>query len=565
VIFSSKNATRGSGSLQHEVTRTLAESSTPGQALPPVLESLCRRSDWALALFWLLDRHDEALRVHEAWHEDDPAVAAFVALNEERSLPHNEALPGQTWAAAEPIWVSQRGPDRGLLTEREGAIASGFRGALGVPVPRDGRVMGVIELFGRTGKQPSPAKVRDMANVAAQLGQFMGRKEIEEAVLVSERLKSAVVESALDGIITMDHEGVVLEFNPAAERIFGYRRSHAVGKPLAELIIPPLLRKAHRSELERFVSEGASPILNRRLELPAMRAGGREIPVELTVTAVQTGTGPPVFVGFVRDLSAQKKTEIEMRRAQELHKLMLNNAQDLISLMDPMGRIVYASPSHRRILGYEPQEMEGMSLVDLVHPDDADLVAEGIAENATGGSRGFGSEIRLRHRDGHWVTIEGVSTMIVRDGELPLILNNARDVSERRQSEETLRHLAAIVETSQDAIFTKSMDGTVLTWNPGAERLYGYRAAEIVGRSVEVLVPTERRGELTDILSQLQSGKRIEHYETVRVRKDGTRVAISLSVSPIVDRQGRVTACSAIARDISGHHHIGDLDYPASA
>jgi PAS domain S-box-containing protein len=296
-----------------------------------------------------------------------------------------------------------------------------------------------------------------------------------------------------------------------------------------------------------------------------MRAGGREIPVELTVTAVQTGTGPPVFVGFVRDLSAQKKTEIEMRRAQELHKLMLNNAQDLISLMDPMGRIVYASPSHRRILGYEPQEMEGMSLVDLVHPDDADLVAEGIAENATGASRGFGSEIRLRHRDGHWVTIEGVSTMIVRDGELPLILNNARDVSERRQSEEKLRHLAAIVETSQDAIFTKSMDGTVLTWNPGAERLYGYRAAEIVGRSVEVLVPPERRGELTDIHSQLQSGKRIQHYETVRVRKDGTRVAISLSVSPIVDRQGRVTACSAIARDISGHHHIGDLDYPASA
>jgi PAS domain S-box-containing protein len=565
VIFSSKNATHGIGSLQHEVTRTLAESSTTGQALAPVLASLCRRSDWTLALFWLLDRHDEALRLHEAWHEDDPAVAAFVAGNEQRSLAHNEGLPGQTWAAGEPVWVSQRGPDRGLLTEREGAVASGFRGAMGIPVPRDGRVMGVIELFRRTGRRPSPAKVRDIANVAAQLGQFMGRKEIEEAVLVSERLKSAVVESALDGIITMDHLGVVVEFNPAAERIFGYRRSQAVGKPLAELIIPPLLRKAHRSALERFVSEGASPILNRRLELPAMRAGGREIPVELTVTAVQTGTGPPVFVGFVRDLSAQKKAEIEMRRAQELHKLMLNNAQDLISLMDPMGRFVYVSPSHRRILGYEPPEMEGMSLVDLVHPDDADLVAEGIAENATGGSRGFGSEIRLRHRDGHWVTIEGVSTMIVRDGELPLILNNARDVSERRQAEEKLRHLATIVETSEDAIFTKSMDGTVLTWNPGAERLYGYRAAEIVGRSVEVLAPPERPGELTDILSRLQSGKRIQHYETVRVRKDGTRVAISLSVSPIVDRQGRVIACSAIARDISDHHHIGDGVYPASA
>jgi PAS domain S-box-containing protein len=118
-----------------------------------------------------------------------------------------------------------------------------------------------------------------------------------------ERLRTTI-DSALEGIITMDAAGIVLEFNPAAETMFGYSRAEAVGKELAELIIPPLLRDRQRAGLARHQTTGAGTILNRRVELPALRADGSEIQVELTVIRVGT-TAPAVFTGFLRDITAR--------------------------------------------------------------------------------------------------------------------------------------------------------------------------------------------------------------------------------------------------------------------
>src|SRR2546428_1553302 len=117
----------------------------------------------------------------------------------------------------------------------------------------------------------------------------------------------------------------------------------------------------------------------------ALRSTHSELPVELTVTAVRQPGRPPLFIGFVRDLTARKHAELELRRTQELNTLILNNTQDLISLMDPSGRFVYVSPSHERVMGYTPGELEGANVLEFVHPDDAAAVANGIAESATRG------------------------------------------------------------------------------------------------------------------------------------------------------------------------------------
>jgi PAS domain S-box-containing protein len=117
-------------------------------------------------------------------------------------------------------------------------------------------------------------------------------------------------------------------------------------------------------------------------------------------------------------------------------------------------------------------------------------------------------------------------------------------------------HLAAIVETSDDAIIGKSLDGTILSWNSGAERLYGYKAEEMVGRPIALLVPPDRADELGWIMSGLRLGKRIEHYETTRVHKDGHRIDISVTVSPVRGRAGKVVGASVIARDITDRKRI---------
>jgi diguanylate cyclase (GGDEF)-like protein/PAS domain S-box-containing protein len=136
--------------------------------------------------------------------------------------------------------------------------------------------------------------------------------------------------------------------------------------------------------------------------------------------------------------------------------------------------------------------------------------------------------------------VTGVTTLAVAAG-----------VSERRRAERALSQAAAIVRSSEDAIVGKTLEGTIVSWNRGAEALYGYTAAEMEGRPISILMPPDRRGEMSDILEKIRSGKRIEQYETVRVRKDGSRVPVSLGVSPIRDPEGRIIGASAIARDIT--------------
>ncbi|HKB37115.1 MAG TPA: PAS domain S-box protein, partial [Gemmataceae bacterium] len=128
------------------------------------------------------------------------------------------------------------------------------------------------------------------------------------AVRESEARKAAILETALDGVITMDHQGRIVEFNPAAEAVFGYRRAEVLGRPLAELIVPPPLRERHQQGLARYLADGEGPVLNRRIEMPALRADGTEFPVELAITRIPA-EGPPLFTGFVRDLSERKRAE----------------------------------------------------------------------------------------------------------------------------------------------------------------------------------------------------------------------------------------------------------------
>jgi PAS domain S-box-containing protein len=125
------------------------------------------------------------------------------------------------------------------------------------------------------------------------------------------------------------------------------------------------------------------------------------------------------------------------------------------------------------------------------------------------------------------------------------------EIERCRRAERDSRRLAAIVESSDDAIIAKDLNGIITSWNKGAERLYGYTAAEVVGRSVIVLIPSDRHDEEPGILARLRRGERIDHYETVRQRKDGTLIDVSLTVSPIIDSEGTIIGASKIARDIS--------------
>jgi len=260
-----------------------------------------------------------------------------------------------------------------------------------------------------------------------------------------------IVESALDCIVTIDHEGRILEFNPAAERTFGYDREQALGVPIAELIIPPRLRERHRAGFERCVSKGHGRLLGTRIEMPGLRADGSEIIVELAITRVDL-PGPAMFTAYLRDITELRRAEEELRHSQELYRLVVLGSKDLIGLVGTDGRIVFASPSHESKLGYPPDSLCGAALATFVHPDD--LAALGSAWSlALAGERGAFTDLRLRHADGTWRYLEGAATGISGDdGFVSTVMVMAHDVTEQRDRD----HAAARRERAERDFVTNA-------------------------------------------------------------------------------------------------------------
>ncbi len=167
-----------------------------------------------------------------------------------------------------------------------------------------------------------------------------------------------------------------------------------------------------------------------------------------------------------------------------------------------------------------------------------------------------GQEAAAERPDGTRIPFLAYPTPLFNEvGELVGAVNMLVDISERKSAELASQRLAAIVESSDDAIISKDTNGIITSWNGGAQHLFGYREHEVIGKPVTILIPSDRQDEEPEILSRIRRGERIEHYETIRQRKNGSLVEISLSVSPIVDSSGKVVGASKIARDISDRRH----------
>jgi len=215
------------------------------------------------------------------------------------------------------------------------------------------------------------------------------------------------------------------------------------------------------------------------------------------------------------------------------------------------GTIVGWNKGAEELFGYTAEEMQGGSIYRLI-PPELHHEEQTILERVGRGEQILRYETTRVRKNGTLVPIE-LTVTPVRDvsGTIVGASSIKRDITERHHASETQARLASIVETSDDAILSKTLDGIVMTWNAGAERIYGYEASEIVGRSIELLVPDDVKHEERDILRRVARGEHVAHYETRRVHRDGTEIEISLTISPLRDRSGVIVGASSIQRDIT--------------
>lgn len=293
--------------VQSAVARALTEATTVEDAARRVLGSIGETLGWKLGAVWELVPGAETIRCAQTWHAPGVVATAFEEASREAAFERGVGLPGRVWAHEEAAWLRDVVADRNFPRARA-AAESGVRGAFAFPI-RSGRgILGVVEFFTEAVAEPDRYLLDLMTTIGHQLGQQMERSRAEEAVRASEARKSAMLEASLDCIVSMDSAGRVLEFNAAAERTFGYSAEEAVGREMAELIVPPALRDSHRAGIKRYLQTGEAHVLNRRLEITGMRSDGSEFPVELTITRIALD-GPPTFTGFIRDISVRKRRE----------------------------------------------------------------------------------------------------------------------------------------------------------------------------------------------------------------------------------------------------------------
>jgi PAS domain S-box-containing protein len=297
---------------ESEIVRVLAEAATVDDATHEILAALAIWFGWDVALLWVPDDELGLLRCGPSWSSGDPRLVEFLQVSQRLTLGRGVGLPGRVWSLAEPRWVSEIGDDAGF--PRAGVAAqAGLHSATAIPVVGGSGVLGVLEFLSSTARQPDREHDQTLGKVGRQLAHYVARVRAEERLRDTVERATAIFEAALDCVITMDHDGAVVDFNPAAEATFGYSRDDAVGRPLVDLIVPHGLRASHRDGLRRYLSTREPRIMNRRLELEGMRADGTTFPVELTVTRLGRRE-PPLFAGFLRDITPRREAEAERRR-----------------------------------------------------------------------------------------------------------------------------------------------------------------------------------------------------------------------------------------------------------
>ncbi len=399
------------------------------------------------------------------------------------------------------------------------------------------------------------------------------RRAAEETLRESEARFRSTMDMALDAVIGMDARGTITYWNRRAEEMFGWSGEEAAGRSLAETIVPPAQREAHRRGLERFLATGEGAVLNRRIELTALRRNGTEFPVEISVTALRRGDSP-TFTAFVEDITERKRAHQELERRVEertgtltaeiaerrrteedlrLYREIFAHSNDAINLVSPQGTLLAQNEAHRRLLGYEDAEILGTS-------------------PATWAREGFGRGMREIERSG---TFRGEIINVTKSGEERIVelsafpVRNAsggvlcyvavkRDVTERKRSEERLAKLAEeqelLLTHARDFVYRHDAKGVFTYMSPAVERVTGHTVEDWLAHYTKFLTDHPMNARVIEYTEEtLRTGRQSPPYLVEVTHRDGRRIVLEVS-EQAYDEGGRIAGIVGVARDVTGRY-----------
>jgi PAS domain S-box-containing protein len=366
------------------------------------------------------------------------------------------------------------------------------------------------------------------------------------------------------GVYVCDQAGLIVRYNRAAADLWGcspkvgdpavrycgsYRLYHLDGVPHAKCPMADVLATGQGLRDQEIVIE---------------RPDKTRIVALVNIEAIKADSGRIVgAINVFREKPELRSSQLPLNGGERNSDELLQALSAALYTTDAAGRITFYNEAAAELWGFRPElgTSEFCGSWKLYWPDGTPLPHDQCPMALTLKERRpiRGMEAVAERPDGTRVPFIPYPTPLFdASGKLTGAVNMLVDITERRESEQRIRDtearyrtLAAIVESSEDAVLSKDLNGVIMSWNEGAQRLFGYTAEEAIGKPVTMLIPTERRDEEPAILARIRRGERVEHYETIRQRKDGSTIDISLTISPVKDQEGKIIGASKIARDIT--------------
>ncbi len=386
------------------------------------------------------------------------------------------------------------------------------------------------------------------------------RKQSEDALRESEERTRLIVEMAHDAFVAIDAQSTIVDWNSQAECTFGWSRAEAVGRPLAELIIPPNHRDAHLHGIQRYLFTGEGPALNKRIEITALHRDGHEFPVEMTITPIHWNE-TVLFSAFLHDITERKRTEEAIRQAELQFRLVWEKSADGMRLTNEQGIVQKVNEAFCRMVEKPREAIEGKPLSEIYAEVQQEHILERHLERFRSRTVSPHLEREMTLWNGKKIWFETTNSFFEIEGQRPLLLGIFRDITERKRTEEAMANLRGQLElifnSVGEGIHGVDLSGNFIFVNHAGAEMLGWTMNELIGKHSHTTMHHTRADgtpypkEECNVYATLHDGRARRVSDEVFWRKDGTSFPVEYLSTPMRDHEGKLVGAVVTFRDIT--------------
>ncbi|HXG52812.1 MAG TPA: PAS domain S-box protein [candidate division Zixibacteria bacterium] len=531
------------------LTEAISTAEDFHSALALTLQKVCEFAGWEYGEAWAPNERKDRLVIASSWHAKNEQAERIARARHGISFAPHEGLPGRVWSSRRPEWNDERALRSGIV--RQPAILElGVRATFAIPIMAGSEVFAVLLFAMLEPRRESTRQVAIVSSVAAQLGSIIRRKRAEDELHKRETLLRTIVDSSSSVIYLKDAAGKYLDANRQYEQLFHLRPSEIRGKTDHD-IFPGELADVFRANDVKVLEAGTAM----EFEEVVPCDDGLHTFVSSKFPLLDSSGKPYAVCGISTDVTELKKKEKELEerllQQEGFSQSVLNTVQVPVLLLDQEGRLDYANPCFERLSGYRLEEARGKDWFETFLPPGERERFRNAYRTVLAGAPVVGDTSRIVTRDGCEREIEWNANLLKdKNGKLIGVLCSGLDVTERRRAESWLNSL---VRAAPDALVSIDRRGSIVEFNPAAERLFGYSRDEVAGKPVGLLMPEPYKSEHGDYIARYETtreARAVGRIRTVKAkRKDGSVFPIELSVVEIPTEEGIHYA--AFIRDIS--------------